>query len=505
VARIGNVLSRKVVEMTRTRLILCAALAVCVWLTACGPKWYSIALTPNGPVMERKITQSFGPEELERVALLYSQDIDAATLAKFEKSAEAKTSLSGDFAPAMPFDSHNRGVYLYCDSPLGSAAVYTERFGGRHDLAAMLSEQEKAFNVLWDVLLLQLDALVGDSTDYATLRSFLDTTMRADAWDLALETTLADLGADATRNLSVLDDMPDDVTDKFMRALHFLDARGYLTLQEALELLLGELDEDDWYPLLVKTLGESVGRRMGLEDGAMHAAFEALMDIPQERFDDEMERLFGSDERIVGLLAEFRRDLDGMSSAEPSRSMNVVADRAFLFDFDLLDISGDARDVTLYIPVEPYMTNGAWVEARETVVTDSEDVLVPVHQSLVEWEYPLASVPPGGDLAQVVYAFWAEPNEAYQVERFGLVVSDGDSLANQCRWRQMLGPSLRDEWDAFIDGLRPGPELADTLREFRFSIEEPRGSDDPDASRSQLAREVTRHLSSKVESEKSGD
>ena len=488
--------------MTRTKLILCAALAACAWLTACGPTWYSIVLTPNGPVMERTIKQNFGPEELERVALLYSQDIDAATLAKFEESTENRTSLTGNFVTDMPTDSHNRGVYLYCDSPLGSAAVYTERFGGRHDMAAMLSEQEKAFNAFWDVLLLQMDALVGDSDDYATLRSFLDTTMRADMWDLALELTVADLGADATRNLSELDDMPDDMAEKLVRSLHFLDARGYLTLQKALEVFLGEGGEEDMYRVLVKTLGESVGRRMGLEDGAMHAAFEALMDIPEDQIDDEFERLQTSDERIVGLLADYRRELDGMSAAGPESSLEALAQRLFLFDFDLLDLGGDARDVTLYIPVEPYITNGTWYEAREFPVTDSNDVVTTETRSLVEWQYPLANVPPDSDLAQVVYAFWAEPDEAYQVERFGLVVSEDDSLADQCRWRQMLGPSLRDEWDAFVDGLRPGPDLARTLREFHFSIEEPRESDDPDASRSQLARSVTRHLASKVEKAK---
>lgn len=485
--------------MTRTRLILCAALAACAWLAACGPTWYSIVLTPNGPVMERKISQRFGPEELERVALLYSQEIDAATLAEFEESRLHETSLTGNFVTDMPADSDNRGIYLYCESPLGSAAVYTERFGGRHDMAAMLREQEKAFHVFWDILLLHLDALVGNSDDYATLRSFLDTTMRADMWDLALELTVADLGADASRDLTLLDDIPDDVTEKFMRGLHFLDARGYLTLQEALEVMIGELDEDDWYPVTVKTLGEAVGRRMGLEDGTMPAAFEALMDLSPEQLEEEFERMQASDERIGAQLADYRGGLDGMSAAGPEDSMEALAQRLFLFDFDLLELNGNARRVTLYIPVEPHSTNGTWVEARETVLPNNGEVVTTELRSYVEWQYPLASIPPGGDLAQVVYASWAEADEAYQVEHFGTLVLEDSWLADQCRWRQMLGPSLREEWDAFVDGLSPGPNLADTLREFRFSIEEPRESDDPDASRSQLAGQVTRHLASKVE------
>ena len=74
--------------MANRNVILFVALALCAWLTACGPTWYSIVLTPRGPVMERSITQRFGPEELERVAMLYSHDIDADTLAKFEEQAK---------------------------------------------------------------------------------------------------------------------------------------------------------------------------------------------------------------------------------------------------------------------------------------------------------------------------------------------------------------------------------------------------------------------------------
>jgi hypothetical protein len=422
--------------------------------------------------MERVITQRFGPEELERVALLYGQDIDAGTLAKFEKSAVQKTSLTGTFGADMPADSDNHGTYLYCDSPLGSAAVYTERFGGRYDLAAMLREQEKAFNLFWDTVLLRLDELVGDSTDYAALRSFVDTTMRADMWDLALELTLSDLGADATRNLSGFDEMPDDIMAKFMRALHFLDARGYIPLQDALgQAAAAEGGSEDGLALALQILGQAVGRRMGMEDGAMPAAFEALMDYTEEQ-----------------LLEESPGSLD------------ALADQAFLFDFDLLELAGDARDVTLYLPVEPYLTNGAWIEADATDAPDSEEIATSGSGSYVEWQYPLASIPPDGDLAQVVYAFWAAPTEAYQVEHFGKLVLDKNSLADQCGWRQALGPSLRDEWDAFIDGLRPGPNLATTLREFRFSIEEPFETNDPNAIHSRIARNVTSHLASNVPS-----
>ena len=121
----------------------------------------------------------------------------------------------------------------------------------------------------------------------------------------------------------------------------------------------------------------------------------------------------------------------------------------------------------------------------------------------MEGKYQLASAAPGGDSAQVVYALWAEPAVDYQVERFGAPILDESALAEQCRWRQMLGPSLRDEWDAFIDGLRPGPDLANTLREFRFSIEEPIESEYPTDSKSRIAGDVTGNLASNLPKEES--
>lgn len=488
-SQIDSDLLPKVVDMQSTRLIYFAALAVCVWLTACGPDWHSIILTPKGPVMERKIQQRFGAEELEHVALLYSQEIDAETLAKFEDASEQDTSLTGTFGADMPADSHNSGTYLYCDSPLGSAAIYTERFGGRHDMAAMLRGQENAFHLVWDIVLLQLDALVADSADYAELRAFLDTTMRADAWDLVLEITVSDLGKDSMTNLSWREETPDDVSEMFMRALHFLDDRGYLTLQEALGMAATELNDEDWHFFALQTFGTSIGRRMGMAEGTMPAAFEALMNYSEEQLAEKVKRFLESDGRVAAKLADI-----------PSGSLEKLVEQAFLFDIDLLDIGGDARKVVLYIPVEPYITNGAWFEAIEPARTGNDDVGPGGSKSHVEWQYPLASVPPGGDLAQVVFAFWAEPSNEFQVEHLGTRVLDDDALAHQCRWRQLLGPSLRDEWDSFIAGLQPGPDLENILRRFRFSVEEPLGDDGPpNAIDSVIAHDVVRSMLSKLQ------
>jgi len=497
--------------MTRMTFYVCAALATCASISACKPTWYDISLTPDGAVMEREISQKFGPEELERVALLYGQEVGEETLAKFDEHSSVDTALTGRFLTHMPDDSRNSGVLLYCDSPLGSASIFTERFGGRNDIDAMFHDQQRAFNLVWDVLLLLLDDLVGSPPDYPALRSFINTTVRADAWDLTLEMTVLDLGKDSMTNLSSFEDIPDEFNSMFVRALHFLEDRGYLRLDDLYEQLTDRAESVEDWQFQMTLFGTSIGRRMGLgEEAAMPAAFSILQQYSGDELEDKIEQFLDNDDSVAKLLAEFRKDYDGMSMSEPYLSMEVLVKQAFLFDFDLLDIGGDARRVTLYVPVEPYRTNGAWfeeIEIDEEVPSPDETVVLGNLRPYVEWSYPLANIDPrGGDLPQVVFAFWAEPAEQYQLDQFGHVVLEKEDLENQCHWRKGLDDALQAEWDAFIGSLSPGPDLEATLRGFRFSVEpEVEQSDDPNATSSRIASKVTRHLADAVRIKQKSD
>jgi len=497
--------------MNRMTFYVCAALVICASLSACRPTWYDISLTPDGAVMERKISQGFGPEELERVALLYGQEVGDETLVKFEKSSPVHTTLTGRFQTHMPDDSGNSGVLLFCDSPFGSASMYTERFGGRTDIATMLHDQEKAFHLVWDIVLLLLDDLVGSSPEYPALRSFLDTTVRADAWDLTLEMTVSDLGKDSMANLSWREDTPDDVNPMLMRALHFLESRGYIRLDDFYQQITDQAENDEDWHFALRLVGTSIGSRMELgEKNAMPAALSTLLQYSDDEAEDKIEQFLDNDDSVAKLLAEYRKEYDGMNMSEPSKSMDVLVKQAFLFDFDLLDIGGKARRVKLYIPLEPYQTNGAWfqaVEIEDEVAIPDEVVVVGDLRSHVEWSYPLADADPrSGNLPQVVFAFWAEPAEQYQLDHFGHPVLEKSNLADQCRWREKLGAPLRVEWDAFLEDLRPGPNLVPILRNFRFSVEaEAEQSDDPNAISTIIAAGAIRRLANAVQSKQESE
>ena len=56
---------------------------------------------------------------------------------------------------------------------------------------------------------------------------------------------------------------------------------------------------------------------------------------------------------------------------------------------------------------------------------------------------------------------------------------EGGGLAEYITWQAGLTPPRRAEWDAFVDGLQPGPDLLENLKTFRFRSPEPGPSTAP--------------------------
>ena len=103
---------------------------------------------------------------------------------------------------------------------------------------------------------------------------------------------------------------------------------------------------------------------------------------------------------------------------------------------------------------QPVYTNGTW---------DSE-------QRELSWR---AVGREGCAAPQLLFAIWAQPDDAFQRSRFGKVALTSESLAEYVQWRDGLGAAKRAEWDAFLESVRPGPELVEQLKRFRFAQPEP--------------------------------
>jgi predicted secreted hydrolase len=68
----------------------------------------------------------------------------------------------------------------------------------------------------------------------------------------------------------------------------------------------------------------------------------------------------------------------------------------------------------------------------------------------------------------VLFAIWAEPAEEYQQTHLGQVALRGRALSDYVEWRAQLSAGDQAAWDAFTDGLCPGPDLIQQLENFRL-------------------------------------
>ena len=73
-----------------------------------------------------------------------------------------------------------------------------------------------------------------------------------------------------------------------------------------------------------------------------------------------------------------------------------------------------------------------------------------------------------GQLPSHIYAFWTEPDGAFQEERFGRVALRGEALETYVLWYAGLSPGEQRQWDGLLAGLQPGDDVPARIRQFVF-------------------------------------
>jgi len=475
--------------MKRTSYCLAVTGAGCVLLSGCLPTYYEVELVPDGGTMHRSIERPFGPEHYDHVASIYGIEPTAEILASFDKKDDSKHSFSGSFEFAMPDDNNNSGYLYHCDSPLGSASWYTERFGGHDQIATTLENQKTAVNRMWDLWLVVLEALVGAEPEFDELRSFLDLTMRNDILNMAQTMSVTDIGVDATVSLPDLGGEFEGL-DTVLRLLHYLDAHGYIEPAEILSMITeSENAFDDEAAGFIKILGRSIGRKMGLPGNEqIPPAFARLAAHSYEELEQAIDQLIQESASVSALLTRWK-DEDHAQGLTDKQMLEAMAQRALSFELSLFSLGGDVLRVRLRLPIEPYVTNGRWIE--------EDAALEPaIPGAMVEWMYPLASsLAIKSDLPVILHAMWAEPSVEYQVQKFGAVVLEQEDLDAFCWWRLRLAENQLAAWDAFVDELHGGPDLRASLQRFRF-VDEPERTVDENSNtgQSQIAADVIRDI-----------
>ncbi len=342
-----------------------------------------------------------------------------------------KQRFAATFTEVLPADLIHEGLTNHgfvgtTSCPMGRVVTYVERMPGRNDLYALLAGAEELADTVakvWVAWAQQQPSLQAEPKKLAKLVTFIEGELRNDALNIML------MGWRAVTRGNILEDAELDQDSEslsglwqaeFLGGVSYLVERGYFRPSE-----VALLDKDDGRTAVHGVLRKaSAGMGYG-DDEPWPAALERLRDP------DAVEAAFEQGLKLAGLTpaeleqryAPLMPEIFGTST----RGRVVWQGRA-----------------------QPLETNGTWDEEKREL----------------SWE---AVGRQGCETPQLLYASWAEPDEAFQKEHLGRVMLEGERLAQYVVWRAGLSATQRREWSAFIADLRPGESLVGELKQFRFS------------------------------------
>jgi hypothetical protein len=413
-------------------------------LCGCTRNVYEIELSRDGNALERKLTvrqQSRG--ESEPPAAFDGEVKHIAQIYHVAPPASGKSHVfRGSFAGRMPDDVGGYGTFTQWDTPLGSVSVYVERFRGNDDLSAVLKRREATADRVVELAVAWLATELKGDPQWPALQRFLEENFRRDLHNLTIYAWSMSLAHKA--------DTTDENVDPFVRILQYLVERGYLEPDEIPKISRAVADcERGEYDRLTTWFSGFLAARMR---GDAPRFLENL--ATPEALAKSLTAFLETTDEFAELQRKWREKLKRHPDVEKPDGMSVASELAvkLLFgDFDF-ELSTDQLTVALKTSRAPMFTNGRWSAESGTV----------------RWrEQPLTrdGFPP------ILYAAWDDPAEERQKRHFGVVALHGKALIEFCLWYRGLTAGERDEWDSFIDGLRPGPELKKALNEFRFADE----------------------------------
>ena len=402
---------------------------------------YELELQPEGAEIVRTLTVWRVPEnrgkdrfpaaELERIAALYPEEIPAAA---------GRHAFRARFGRKLPDDIGGSGTYHHTATSLGAAAVYVERFRGNDDVETHIDDRRRAADELTGLLIGWFQREIGRDPNFARIRAFLDRDFRHDLRNLSHYWAMARVSGEQQSSLH---------QQYWVRAAMYLVERDYFRLEEVPAAVHVEATNDaaQQVRLVVDLLSRkispenqpSIARSLGfLADTAQaEASLDAyLRSTPEFRRREQV----------------WRRTQSTNPSAAPPDPKDVVLELVarLFFGLDLVSQNDELR-VALWVPLQPFATNGTYLSASNQVV----------------WT---ASLGRGHEMPVLAYAAWSVPDVQFQEVHFGDTVLAGEDLANYVAWYTGLAPRQRDEWEEFLASLRPGAGLGESIRGFAFSL-----------------------------------
>jgi len=414
------------------RIALLAVVLPFVLAPGCPVRKFEVTMMPaeDGSVHRELTVWTEDGETISAPA----EDVLGVAKGAYEDAGSAdgnKQRFAATFTEVLPADLvheglSNHGFVGTTGCPLGRVVTYVERMPGRNDLYALLAGAEELADTaaqVWVAWARQQPSLQAEPEKLAKLVTFIEHELRNDALNIML------MGWRAVTRGNILEDAELDDEDErvsalwlaeFLGGVSYLVERGYFRPSE-----VGLLDKDDGRTAVLGVLRRATAAMGYGDDEPWPAALERLRDP------DAVEVAFEQGLKLAGLTpaeleqryAPLMPEIFGTST----RGRVVWQGRA-----------------------QPLETNGTWDEEKREL----------------SWE---AVGRQGCETPQLLYASWAEPDEAFQKEHLGRVMLEGEGLAQYVVWRAGLSAAQRREWSAFVAGLRPGENLVDELKQFRFS------------------------------------
>lgn len=421
--------------MMKSAWFVCVAVAA----AGCVDNDYNIHLEPAGNALDRKLTVR--PSSRPVGDAPADLDESQARIAREYRTESPKIAKSyvyrGRFAGRMPTDVGGYGTFTRWETPLGSASVYVERFRGNDDAAADLKKRQQEADRLIDLVVGWLEGELKADPNWPALRRFLHDEVRHDLYNLSIYAWTYGVA-----------DRTDNDLEPFVRATQYLVERGYFSPEEIPTIRRAFADHQRGdSDRLIAWAKHLLATRIGGEAPRLPDHLSSTEGLAKS-FSDYLEKTEEYAELHRKWEAE-RKTNPNAKQPEGTEVLGPLVLHLFLGEFRL---GGDRVTVALKSGAPAIKTNGQW-SAESSEITWSP-------KWLSDEGFP-----------RLIYSIWDEPNEVAQQKHFGKVVLRGESLFGYCTWYHGLTREERGEWDAFVDGRQPGPELEKELREFRFQQE----------------------------------
>lgn len=395
-----------------------APILFCLLLVGCTPPTiYELEVSPDEDgAMRRALTVTDG-EVSDEVLDLYVAAGDTG----------AEQPYCGQFS-TVPQDIGGSGTWKCVASPMGDLYLYAERFRGNDDLAQQIEDRFLATDRVADLLIAWFESELSEDPRWPTLRAFMDTELRHDLKNLSLYVLLL------KQQGGIADQW---VLTYSARAGQYLADRGYFQeddLDVVLDLSFFGTSGPDrkWQNGLLQRMA---ARRMGIETGEPVPESLDFLNI-SDAIDTSLED-FATSSRCEELVAGWDIEAPDDSSEAPGIDevvLNVLLAAAGL-DFELFS-EPDKVKLSLNCLTEPIATYGQWDDKAQ----------------MITWE---DSVLERFGMPLFFYAYWVEPDTAYQTEHLGAVRLEGDWLAKFAVWYSSLPQEQQARWDGFIESLDP--------------------------------------------------